>query len=73
MLKLILPWVFQLLTWTSLQETFSLASSVYIYGCQLCFAHILCSAFIFAICFCLSLAKCGQILTICLSCLVFSW
>ena len=43
------------------------------YGCQLCFAHVLCSAFIFAIGFCLSLAKCGQILIICLSCLVFSW
>ena len=73
MLKLILPWVFQLLTWTSLQKTFSLVSSTDMYGCQLFFAHVLCSAFIFAIYFCLSLAKCGQILIICLSCLVFSW
>ena len=73
MLKLILPKFFQLSTWTSLQKTFSLVSSAYMYGCQLFFAHVLCSAFIFAIYFCLSLAKCGQILTICLSCLVFSW
>ena len=72
MLKLILPWFFQLLTWTSLQKTFSLVSSTDMYGCQLFFAHVLCSAFIFAIYFCLSLAKCGQILIICLSCLVFS-
>ena len=60
MLKLILPWFFQLLTWTSLQKTFSLVSSAYMYRCQLFFAHILCSAFIFAFYFCLSLAKCGQ-------------
>jgi len=73
MLKLILPKFFQLLAWTSLQKTFSLVRSAYMYGCQLCFAHVLCSAIIFAIYFCLSLAKCGQILTICLSCLVFSW
>ena len=73
MLKLILPCFFQLLTWTSLQKTFSLVSSAYMYGCQLCFAHVLYSAFFFTICFNLSLAKCGQILTICLSCLVFSW
>ena len=72
MLKLIVPWVFQLSTWTSLQRTFSLFSSAYMYGCQLCFAHVLCCAFIFAIHFFLSLAKCGQMLTICLSCLVFS-
>ena len=60
MLKLILPWFFQLLTWTSLQKTFSLVSSAYMYGCQWCFEDVLCSAFIFAIYFCLSLAKCGQ-------------
>ena len=48
MLKLILPWFFQLLTWTSLQKTFSLVSSAYMYGCQWCFEHVLCSAFIFA-------------------------
>ena len=60
MLKLILPWVFQPLTWISLLKTFSLVSSTYMYGCQLFFAHVLCSFFIFAIYFCLSLAKCGQ-------------
>ena len=47
MLKLILSCLFQLLSWTTLQKTFSLASSAYMYGCQLCFAHVLCSAFIF--------------------------
>ena len=47
MLKLILPWFFQLSSWTSLQKTFSLVSSAYMYGCQLCFEHVLCSAFIF--------------------------
>ena len=48
MLKLILPWFFQLSTWTSLQKTFSLVSSAYMYGCQWCFEHVLCSTFIFA-------------------------
>ena len=47
MLKLILSCFLQLLSWTTLQKTFSLASSAYMYGCQLCFAHVLCSAFIF--------------------------
>ena len=51
MLKLIVPWVFQLSIWTSLQRTFSLFSSAYMYGCQLCFARVLCCAFIFAIYF----------------------
>ena len=75
MLKLILPWFFQLLTWTSLQKTFSLVSSTYMYGCQLFFAHVLCSFFIFAIYFCLAFGKMWTklILTICLSYLVFSW
>ena len=43
---------------------------------KLFFAHVLCCAFIIAIYFCLSLAKImwtKLILTICLSCLVFSW
>ena len=51
MLKLIFPWFFQLSTWTSLQKTFSLVSSAYMYGYQWCFEHVLCSVFIFAIYF----------------------
>ena len=75
MLKLILPWFFQLSSWTSLQKTFSLVSSAYMYGCQLCFEHVLCSAFIFCNLFLFVIGKMWTklILTICLSCLVFSW
>ena len=40
MLKLILPWVFQLLTWTSLLKTFSLVSSAHMAAS--CALHMSC-------------------------------